>query len=79
MNRWKSLSTGWVHKTLPGMSDFGWQAGYGCFSVSQSNAARAIAYIENQAEHHRRQTFEEEFIAFLNRHRIEYDPEHVWD
>lgn len=34
---------------------------------------------QNQREHHRRQTFEEEFIAFLERHRVEYDPEYAWD
>ena len=59
MNRWKSLSTGWIHRTFPDMGDFGWQAGYGSFSVSQSNAAGVIAYIERQATHHRQKTFEE--------------------
>ena len=65
MRKWKSLSSGWVHKTFPSASDFGWQAGYGVFSVSQSNAAAVIEYIENQREHHRTRTFEEEFVALL--------------
>ena len=78
MSRWKSLSSGWVHKTFPEAPHFGWQAGYGAFSVSQSNVARVIAYIEHQPEHHRRLTFEEEFLALLRRHGIEHDPREVW-
>ena len=54
MERWKSLSSGWVHQTFPGTEDFGWQVGFGSFSVSESNADRVIAYIDGQAEHHRR-------------------------
>jgi REP element-mobilizing transposase RayT len=53
MSRWKSLSTGWIHKTFPDAGDFAWQAGYGSFSVSQSNAGAFVAYIDKQAEHHR--------------------------
>ena len=79
MNRWKSLSTGWVHKEFPGMGDFAWQAGYGAFSVSQSNKDQVIAYIERQATHHRRRTFQTEFLDFLKRNEVEYDPAHVWD
>jgi REP element-mobilizing transposase RayT len=79
MSRWKSLSTGWIHKTIAGAADFAWQGGYGAFSVSQSNAVAVIAYIEKQAEHHARQTFAEEFIELLQRHQVEFDPNHVWD
>jgi len=79
MCRWKSLSSGWIHQTFPDAADFAWQSGYGAFSVSQSNAAKVIAYIEDQLEHHRTRTFEEEFIEFLERHKIEYDPRYVWD
>lgn len=79
MSKWKSLSSGWLHKTFPGAARFAWQAGYGAFSVSHSNVDRVRRYIEGQGEHHRRRPFEEEFIAFLRRHGVEYDPEHVWD
>ena len=79
MNRWKSLSSGWVHKSFPQMQGFAWQAGYGAFSVSPSKAAQVICYIDNQAEHHKRRTFKEEFLAFLARHGVGYDPEHVFD
>jgi len=79
MREWKSLSSGWVHETFPGHLDFCWQEGYGSFSVSESKATDVIRYIEHQAEHHRVQTFEEEFVAFLKRHHVEYDPCHIWD
>ena len=78
MNRWKSLSSGWIHKTFPEFRNFAWQSGYGVFSVSSSKASDVIAYIDSQAEHHTRRTFEEEFLEFLNRHGIQYDPEQVW-
>ena len=60
-------------------SDFGWQNGYGAFSVSQSNAADVRRYIVDQAKHHHAATFQEELRAFLKRHEIEYDERYVWD
>jgi REP element-mobilizing transposase RayT len=78
MRKWKSLSSGWVHDTFHEASAFSWQEGYGVFSVSRSNAKKVVRYIEAQAEHHRRLTFEEEFIALLDRHGIEYDPQRIW-
>lgn len=57
---------------------FGWQDGYAAFTVSYSNTATVQRYIERQAEHHRSRTFEEEFVEFLNAHRIQYDPRYLW-
>ena len=72
--KWKSLSSGWVHKTIAEAADFAWQEGYAAFSVSQSRAADVIAYIARQEEHHRKRTFDEEFAELLQRHQINYDP-----
>jgi REP element-mobilizing transposase RayT len=74
----KSLSSGWVHRTFEGCRDFAWQPGYGAFSVSASKIADVTAYIKNQVAHHRKRSFEEEFVAFLNRHGVEYDPKRIW-
>jgi REP element-mobilizing transposase RayT len=74
----KGGSSKWVHNTFPSKRDFAWQEGYGAFSIGISQADDTKRYIENQAEHHRVKTFEEEFIAFLERHGIEYDPRYVW-
>jgi REP-associated tyrosine transposase len=79
MRQWKSVSSGWVHKTFPEMRGFAWQVGYGAFSVSASNASRVSKYIEEQVEHHKTQPFAEEFVAFLKRHRVPFDPERIWD
>ena len=79
LRKWKSLASGWVHRTFPDRRDFAWQVGYGAFAVSASNAARVTAYINGQAAHHRKVTFEEEFLALLKKHGVEYDPRHVWD
>jgi putative transposase len=79
VRKWKSLSSKWVHETFTDTRDFAWQSGYGAFSVSRSNVPKVAGYIERQDEHHKRVTFEEEFVAFLKRHGIEYDPRHVWD
>jgi REP element-mobilizing transposase RayT len=73
----KGLSSGWVHETFPSQQSFAWQDGYGAFSVSLSLVPKVAAYIRDQPEHHRTQTFEQEFVAFLQRHGIGYDPEYV--
>ena len=66
-------------RTFPGLSDFGWQAGYGAFSVSRSNQDQVARYIANQKEHHRKKSFQEEFVVFLERHEMEWDPKYIWD
>ena len=79
MRKWKALSSKWIHATFPASRSFGWQAGYGAFTVSRSVAPRVIEYIDDQEEHHKTVTFQEEFLAFLKRHRIEYDPRFIWN
>jgi putative transposase len=74
----KGGSSRWVHETFPEHREFGWQEGYGAFSIGISQVDDTIKYIENQAYHHRRRTFQEEFIAFLEKHGIEYDPRYIW-
>ena len=62
-----------------GVHGFAWQNGYGAFSVSESNAEALIAYITNQAEHHRKFSFQEELRELLKRHRITFNERYVWD
>ena len=49
------------------------------FSVSTSQLDKIIEYIKGQAEHHRKMTFKEEFVALLKKHRIQYDERYLWD
>jgi REP element-mobilizing transposase RayT len=58
--------------------DFWWQQGYGAFSVSASNADRVRDYIRHQAEHHRKRSFEDEFVALLSGSGVNYDPKFVF-
>ena len=74
----KGGSSKWVHDTFPRQRDFAWQQGYGAFSIGISQLDATIGYVNAQPEHHRRKTFEEEFLAILDRHGIVYDPRYVW-
>ncbi|MFZ0800419.1 MAG: transposase [Terriglobales bacterium] len=72
----KGGSSKWMNDS--GTNLFAWQAGYGAFSVGISQQADTISYIRSQAEHHHKRGFEEEFLAFLKKHGIEYDPSYIW-
>ncbi len=74
----KSVSSGWIHDTLPDLRDFAWQEGYGAFSVSASSIPRVRAYIQGQEAHHATRSFEDEFRALLKRHGIQYDERYLW-
>jgi REP element-mobilizing transposase RayT len=73
----KQTSSHWVHETI-GVRKFAWQPGYGAFTVSVSNCDVVKEYITNQAEHHRMKTFQEEYVAVLQKHHVEYDGKYLW-
>ena len=75
----KSNSSKHVNETSGLLYKFGWQDGFGAFTVSVSQKDKLVAYIENQLEHHSRQSYEDEYLALLKKHEIEYDPRYVWD
>ncbi|MBC7966115.1 MAG: transposase, partial [Fuerstia sp.] len=69
----KGNSSKWIHETFPEHRDFEWQEGYGAFSIGISGVDDTIAYIRNQAGHHRKRSFREELEAFLKKHGVEYE------
>jgi REP element-mobilizing transposase RayT len=73
----KSNSSSWVHETFSGLRIFGWQDEYAAFTVSQSAIPQVTEYIQNQQEHHKTMTFQEELIALLKRHEIEFDERYI--
>jgi REP element-mobilizing transposase RayT len=75
----KTNSSRWVHEQWPEKKAFAWQAGYGAFSVSKSNAEEVRRYVENQEEHHKHVSFQDEFRAFLHRHGISFDERYIWE
>ena len=70
----KANSARWANE---GANKIGWQQGYGAFSVSASNIAAVVRYIQNQEAHHRKMNFADEFRALLKKHGVEYDPRFV--
>jgi putative transposase len=73
----KSHSSRWIK--AQGIEKFAWQRGYGCFSVGQSQVQALIRYIQNQADHHLKVTFQDEFRQFLRRYEISFEEQYVWD
>ena len=71
----KANSSKWSKERV---ANFAWQSGFGSFSVSESQRETIRAYINNQQEHHRKVSFQEEYLAFLRRHGIEHDDRYVW-
>jgi REP element-mobilizing transposase RayT len=74
----KANSSHWVHEQFPAESRFAWQAGYAAFTVSASRAADVTEYIARQQEHHRRVSFQEELLTFLQKHGVAYDERDLW-
>ena len=75
----KTHSSIWIKTKGVQYTDFYWQNGYAAFSVSESQVPIISRYIQNQKEHHQKQSFEQEYIGILNNHRVEYDDRYMWD
>jgi putative transposase len=72
----KAVSSGWIHDEI-GAPRFGWQEGYGAFTVSPSQRETVRRYIEQQPEHHRTRTFREEYLELLRRSGVEFDERYL--
>jgi putative transposase len=75
----KSGTSKWIKSEFRSLRNFGWQKGYGAFSVSHSEKQRVVDYIQNQEKHHRKRSFKEEFVGLLKLNEIEYDEHYIWD
>jgi REP element-mobilizing transposase RayT len=75
----KASSSKNINDNTSSLMKFGWQEGYGAFSVSMSQVPRVLEYIKRQPEHHRKLTFQEEYLTLLGKHEVEYDPKYLWD
>jgi hypothetical protein len=75
----KTNSSRWVHEQWPARRVFAWQTGYAAFSVSRSNREHVERYIAGQEEHCRHQSFQEEYLTFLQRQGIAFDERYVWE
>ena len=77
MRELKSSSSGWVHNVI-GVNCFDWQDGYGAFTVSSQDLEAVKRYIRGQKEHHKKKTFQEEYLELLRQSGIEFDERYLW-
>ena len=75
----KRSSSSWIKTLSPRMASFHWQAGYGAFSISPSHVEDVRHYIANQEEHHRRESFQDEFRRLCRKYGVDIDERYVWD
>ena len=75
----KTASSKWIKTQREGLKGFHWQRGYGAFSIGYSQLPALLRYIEAQPEHHRKQTFQEEYRVILRRYAVAFDERYVWD
>ncbi len=74
----KVASSHWMRANHPDVANFGWQDGYGVFSVSKSSVETVCRYIERQREHHRHKTFEEEYRVLMEKHGVDFDERYLF-
>lgn len=75
----KRDSSKWIKVEQPKLCDFHWQAGYGAFSISPSHLVDLKKYIANQVEHHRQETFQDEFRRICQKYGVEIDERYAWE
>ena len=75
----KAGSSKWINNKQFIKGKFRWQEGYGAFSYGQSQLPRVIKYIKNQEEHHRKKSFQEEYIEFLEKYEVDYNERFLFD
>jgi len=73
----KGGSSKWINDEFPTDGKFSWQQGYAAFSVSPGRVERTISYILNQQEHHKKPSFRDEYLRFLQESGIEYEERYV--
>jgi len=75
----KKESSKWIKGKGTQYKDFHWQDGYGIFSINPSETEKVVEYIDNQHEHHKKRSFQEELLAFLKKYGVEYDERYLWE
>lgn len=75
----KNNSSNFINERKFIKGKFSWQEGYGVFSYAQSQVETVYQYIANQEEHHKKQTFKEEYVAFLNKYEVEFNEKYLFD
>jgi putative transposase len=79
MEQVKSGSSKWLNEKQYIFSKFSWQNGFGAFSYSKSHVDNVVKYILNQPEHHKKQSFKDEYLMFLKKFEIEYEEKYLFE
>jgi REP element-mobilizing transposase RayT len=74
----KGSSSKWINDNELVKGKFEWQEGYGAFSYAMSQIDDVIKYINNQEEHHKNRSFREEYLAFLQKFKVDYDERYIF-
>jgi REP element-mobilizing transposase RayT len=74
----KTQSSKWLKRKSPALTGFAWQAGYGIFSLGASGRDALLRYIDNQQEHHKTRSFQDEYRALLKEYGVDFDEQYVW-
>ena len=78
MEQVKSGSSKWLNDAKYIAGKFAWQDGYGAFTYSKSHIDNVVKYILNQPEHHKKQTFRDEYLSLLEKFEVDYDPNYLF-
>jgi len=78
MEEIKKSSSKWIKTKGAALRSFGWQDGYGAFTIGQSQVEALKRYIAGQKERHKKQSFEEELVTLLQKYQVEYEERYIW-
>jgi REP element-mobilizing transposase RayT len=79
MEQVKSGSSKWINEKKIVKGQFNWQKGFGAFSYSKSHIDRVVKYVLNQPQHHKKQSFREEYLSLLKKFEVDYDVRYVFE
>ena len=79
MEQVKSGSSKWINEKRFIKGQFNWQKGFGAFTYSKSHIDRVVKYVLNQPEHHKKQSFREEYLSLLKKFEVDYDTRYVFE
>ncbi len=79
MEQVKSGSSNWINEKKILHGKFAWQDGFGAFIYSKSQIDAVVKYVLNQPEHHKKQSFKDEYLSFLKKFDVDYDPKYLFE
>ena len=78
MEEIKKSSSKWIKTKSPTLQSFGWQDGYGAFTIGESQVEALKSYLAGQKEKHEKFSFEQELVALLKKYHVQYDERYIW-